>query len=535
MLWRRKPIHLHAIGKACQIGYGIAMVNRETMFGDIRFDPELGLLSKKGVPLAISQRAIGLLRALLSADGQPVSKELLSSAAWPGMIVEEGNLTVQIAALRKTLGVMPDGNDWIVTVPRVGYRLLRADTPERAQAEAVVLPSLAVLPFVNLSGDPEQDYFADGVVEDIITALSRFKSFAVIARNSSFAYKGKAVDVRQVANELGVRYVLEGSVRRVGSKLRISAKLVDGIHGGSLWAQHFDGVFEDIFDLQDLITESVAALVEPKIKRAEIERSRRARPDSLDAYDQYMRSLPDIYVNHPEANRRAVAALERVVALDPAFALGHAMLAQTYLQRVTMQFSATDAIDAEKAVTQARQALDLTRDDPLVLAYGGFVLLNMGLEYETGIELLRLAVNENPYSAEILSLAGIGSLLGGDLSEAESFLLRALRLDPNGLGTHWHLTGMAHICLAQGRYQEALDWAVKSHAINSGYDATHWMLIAANAYLGRMNEARKHMASLNRISPGVSLARIRLGQRAIDPHRIEVFIEGLRMAGLPES
>lgn len=273
-------------------------------FGNVEFDAELGLLSRDGTPLVVSQRAIALLRHLLEHAGHPVSKEALTAAAWPGMIVEDGNLTVQIAALRKALGPAPDGGDWIVTVPRVGYRLIRQHAVVEALAEATVMPSLAVLPFMNLSGDPEQDYFADGVVEDIITALSRFKSFAVIARNSSFAYKGKSVDVRQVASELGVRYVLEGSVRRVANKLRITAKLVDGSHGNSLWAQNFDGDAYDIFDFQDNITASVALLVEPHIQQAEIEHSRRARPQSMAVHDIYLRALQKLEteVEHDQAD-----------------------------------------------------------------------------------------------------------------------------------------------------------------------------------------------------------------------------------------
>ncbi len=515
--------------------YIVPMGASAVSFGHITFDTELGLLSRDGVRLAVSHRAIALLRSLIEHRGQPVSKAALSEAAWPGQIVEEGNLTVQMAALRKTLGPMPDGNDWIVTVPRVGYRLLQQATPLPVRAAIAILPSLAVLPFENLSGDPEEDYFADGVVEDIITALSRFKSFAVIARNSSFVYKGRAVNVRQVATELGVRYVLEGSVRRAGPKLRISAQLVDGETGAHLWAQNFDGAVEDIFDMQDRITESVVALVEPKIQRAEIERSRRERPESLDAYDLYLRALPDVFVSRPEANARAIALLERVVGLDPYFAPGLAMAAEAYLLRVVMQFDGADESDAVRAIVLARAALALTREDPTVVAYCGFVLLHIAREYETGLALVRMAASENPNSAGILTTAGVGSLIAGDLAEAAEYLQRALRLEPNGFGTHWQLTGMAHIRIAQGQYEDALDWAMRSQAINASYDATHWMLIAANAYLGRMHEAQKYLAALEKISPGINLSRIRRGQNSLDPHRIDVLIEGLRQAGLPEE
>ncbi len=455
-------------------------------------------------------------------------------AAWPGTVVEEGNLTVQIAALRKALGQDSDGRDWIVTVPRVGYRLIvpQSTGPEVSDSPK---PALAVLPFVNLSGDPTQDYFADGVVEDIITALSRFKSFAVIARNSSFTYKGLSVDVRQVGHDLGVRYVLEGSVRQTGARLRISAQLVECENGQHIWAEHFDGSSQDVFDFQDRITENVAALVEPNILRAEIERARRSRPESLDAYDLYLRALPDVFGARPEANLRAIAVLERAIGLDPEFAQAKAYAAHAYLLRIVFQFDGTGPDDIKRAVELARAALDLTRDDATVLGYGGFVLLQIAHEYESGLAVLRRALRENPNNSEVLNLAGIGELMGGDLTLAEQCLERALRLDPNGFGTHWQMTGMAHIRMAEGRYDEALDWAKRSQAINPHYDATHWMLIAANAHLGRLDEAHGHIAGLLAISPNASLTRIRQGQHPRDPHRIEVLIDGMRLAGLAET
>ena len=250
-------------------------------FGPFVLDRGAQALLSGGRPVALGQRGYALLDALARADGN-LSKTALMDAAWPGTIVEEGNLTVQIAALRKALGTRPDGSEWIVTVPRVGYRLVRSGEASHPDAG---IPAMIVLPFHNLGGDPEQDYFADGIVDDLITALSRFTSFAVMGRSASFALKGRAADVPQLAAELGVRYVLEGSVRRARDRLRITAQLADGTSGAPLWAQQFDGTTEDVFEFQDRIVESIVGIVEPRIQRSAT--WSRAASDSPPSYDGY--------------------------------------------------------------------------------------------------------------------------------------------------------------------------------------------------------------------------------------------------------
>ena len=502
-------------------------------FGPFVLDPPRRTLTRSGVTTDLGQRACELLAALLEARGEPVTKASLMDRVWPGIAVEEGNLTVQIAGLRKTLGPGPQGQDWIITVPRVGYRLILPPEPA-AEPEATSRPAIAVMPFTNLSGDVAQDYFADGVVDEIITALSKFKTFAVISRSSSFVYRGRPVDVRQAAQELGVRYVLEGSVRRAGDRLRIGTRLIEATDLRTVWAEQFDGPVADVFEFQDRITENVVALVEPNILRAEIDRARRTRPDSLDAYDLYLQALPDVFVSRPEANSRAINLLERAIALDPGFAQAIAFAAQAYLLRVAMQFDGSENADAVRAVELARAALDLTHDDAVVIAYGGFVLLQIGREYDSGLAVVRRALRENPNNIDVMNLAGIGELMCGDLTVAAQCLERALRLDPNGFGTHWQMTAMAHVRIAGGHFAEALDWAMRSQAVNPHYDATHWMLIAANAHLGRMEEAQRYVAALLTISPKASLTRIRQGQHPRDPQRIDVLIDGMRLAGLTE-
>jgi TolB-like protein len=243
-------------------------------FGPFRLDGEAAILFRRGEPVALGPRAVGLLRVLVERRGVPVSKDTLMETAWTGLAVEESNLPVQIAALRRVLGEVPGGDRWIETLPRRGYRFVG---PVDASDEKVVSspppspdkPSLAVLPFNNLSGDPEQEYFADGMVEEIITALSRIRWLFVIARNSTFAYKGQNIDVTRVGRELGVRYVLEGSVRKSGNRVRITAQLIDAGTGAHLWADHFDGPLEDLFDLQDKVASSVAGVIEPALQEVD--------------------------------------------------------------------------------------------------------------------------------------------------------------------------------------------------------------------------------------------------------------------------
>lgn len=505
-------------------------------FGPFLLDRGAQTLLSGGKPVALGQRAFALLDALAGSDG-PVEKAALIEAAWPGTIVEDGNLTVQIAALRKALGSRPDGQEWIVTVPRVGYRLLRgrALTTEPVDAEQPVrMPSIAVLPFQNMSGYVEQDYFADGVVEDIITALSRFRTFAVTSRNSSFAYKGRALDVRQIGRELGARYVLEGSVRRAGKRLRITAQLIDSASGSHLWAENFDGVVDDVFDVQDTITQGVAAIVEPMLKRAEIERARSKPPSDLDAYDLYLQALSIALVPDAVSNARTVELIERSLAIDPDFAPAMAVAATAYLARFDRQLPGVTEADRLRGVGHARAALAAAGNDANVRAVAGLALMTLAHEFDTGIIALRQAVAENPNNINLLGYAGIGALHAGTLEEAETWLLRAMSFNTRDLGEHWNLGGMAHIRMVQGRFEEALDWATRSHAVNSQNHSVHWMLAAANAYLGRMDEAVRWREALQRLHPGVTLSRIQRGQLLRDPRRIEVIVEGLRLAGLPE-
>ena len=271
------------------------MTGDEVRFGRFRFDLGRRELSRDEAPLRLGGRALDILHLLASAKGDTVSKDELLARVWPGVVVEENNLQVQVSALRKALQEEATGQSYVVTVPGRGYRLIGLIDSSHQEPALPDKPSIAVLPFQNMSDDPGQDYFADGMVEDIITALCHIRWLFVIARNSSFTYKGRAVDMKQVGRELGVRYVLEGGVRKLAQRVRITAQLIDVSTGAHLWADHFDGGVEDIFDLQDQVAASVVGAISPKLEQAEIERAARKPTESLDAYDYFLRGMANVH------------------------------------------------------------------------------------------------------------------------------------------------------------------------------------------------------------------------------------------------
>jgi adenylate cyclase len=396
-------------------------------------------------------------------------------------------------------------------------------------------PSVAVLPFDNMGGDSEQEYFADGVVEDIITALSRFRDFAVVARNSSFVYKGRAVDVRQVGRELGVRYVLEGSVRRSRDRLRITAQLVDAMTGAHLWADKFDGKLDDVFEFQDQITLKVASVAEPTIRWAEIERSRRERPDSVEAYDLYLRALPMHLSQTRDANGEAIALLLRAIELEPNNPTFLVYAGNAMLHRSTMGWAAAGTDDTALGIELVERALANARDDAVVLSLSSMMLIHNLHDYDRGLVLTQRAVESNPNNLTVMIFAGITHLHLGSIDGAIAFSEHAIRLSPSLDGAHWPLTAISHAQMIKGGYEEALVWAKRSISANPSFVCSYWMLVAANAHLGRMDEARRHLATLRRLSPGVTIAQVWAAQPQKDPSRVAAILDGLRLAGVAEA
>ena len=380
------------------------MSGQQLVFGPFELDAQAGSLLRQGEPVAISYRAVRLLIALLERPGEVLSKSDLIEAAWEGAAVEEGNLAVQISALRKLwdnhLAAKTGSRRfpvWAIAsqVPLNARQLQPPIRRPRIQdTQADNRPSIAVLPFSNLSDDAAQDYFADGVVADIITGLSRIKWLLVIARNSSFIYKGKSVDVRQVGTELGVRYLLEGGVRKAGNRLRINAELLDTATGAHLWAERFDGDIMDVFKLQDDITEKVVAVVEPSVQKSEIERSRRKHPESLDAYDLYLRAVPYTASQMPADARVAMQYLESALRIDPDYAAAHALL--SWCHEWCFARGGLGEADKLAAIQHARAALVSSTDDATALAIAGFVTTMLSKDHAAGLTATERALQQNP-------------------------------------------------------------------------------------------------------------------------------------------
>jgi TolB-like protein/class 3 adenylate cyclase len=388
-------------------------------------------------------------------------------------------------------------------------------------------PSIAVLPFENMSGDPEQVYFADGIVEEIITALSRNKQLFLIDRNSSFTFKGRAVDVKQVARELGVRYVLEGSVRKSGNRIRIAGQLIDAASGAHLWADRYDGALEDVFELQDQVAASVVGAIGPSLTQAEIERAKRKPTSSLDAYDYYLRAQAAHWQYTKEAMDQAVGLYEQAIALDPQFALAYALLAATLNQRRVWGWSTDPAADASRAIAYAKSALRLGRKDPLVLAQSAIVLTAIGYEVELAESLLEEAIRLNPNGMLGWLGGGWAKLYLGDHRTAIDYFHRALRLSPLAPSIFFAHGGLAFAHFFLGDYQEGLKCAGAASRHHPDYAGALRATMACHAMLGNIDAAQKLGRQVSLLSP-TARAPFRRNQ---DLAKLQ---EAFRLAGMPE-
>jgi TolB-like protein/class 3 adenylate cyclase len=406
-----------------------------------------------------------------------------------------------------------------------------------ASSQQLVLPdkpSIAVLPFENMSGDPEQEYFADGMVEDIITGLSRSKSLFVIARQSTFTYKGKAVDIKQVGRELGVRYVLEGSVRKSGNRVRITGQLIDAAAGTHLWADRFDSQLEDIFDLQDRVTGSVIGAISPQLERAEIARAQRKPTESLQAYDYYLRAAASLYRFTREETNEALKLTKIASDLDPEFALSYALGAQCYIQIKAFGWSTDAAEEIVETRRLARQAIELDKDDPSVLARAGFALAAVVGEVEEGAALLSRAIDLDPNQTTARYWRGWIHIYLGEVDAAIEQFQVALRLNPLDPRIFVVQTGLAWAHFFAGRNEDASTWAATAVRQQPNYLSGQRAMMACHAMSGRLEEAREVCARALQLDPTQRISGIKDRVRLSRAQDIERLAQAFRIAGMPE-
>ena len=392
-------------------------------------------------------------------------------------------------------------------------------------------PSLAVLPFANMSGDPEQEYFADGITEDIITALSRVRSFFVIARNSSFTYKGRALAAKQIGRELGVRYILEGSVRKAGARLRITGQLIDAETDAHVWADRYDGAAEDVFDLQDRITESVAAAIEPRLQLAEIERARRKRPENLSAYDRYLRALSHFYLSGRDELATTLRYLEETIRLDPDYAPPYALAAACYVHWIVEVWTDDPERDRAEGVRLARAAVERDRDDPTVLWMAGHALGYLAHDWDASIALLDRSLALNPNSASGYCFSAWGRCYIGDYETAIRHFHIAMRLSPVDRTIFLFYSGLALALCLSGQHEEAIAWAQKAIQEEPSWTTSYRVRASSLAQLGRLEEAKAAMRRQLELQPNYTIA---ITARVYRPSpAVERYLEGLRLAGGP--
>jgi adenylate cyclase len=392
-------------------------------------------------------------------------------------------------------------------------------------------PSIAVLPFENISGDPEQEYFADGMVEEIITALSRFKWLFVIARNSSFTFKGKAVDVKEVGRRLGVRYVLEGSVRKASGKVRITGQLIDAVTGAHIWADRFERDLTDVFALQDEVTVAVVSAIQPKLLQTEIAMAERRRSENLTAYDLFLRVMPQVYLTTREGLAEAIRLARRALELDPRFGLVTALAGLCHMNKVLWGYSTNPQYDRKEAVRLLRLALSVDDGDPDTLARAGLISAFIVGDCEGAIELADRAVALNPNSYAAWVCRGWVYRVAGLQEEAVRSFERGMRMSPVDPQLHQSFAGMGLAFIELGRFDEAIVAGKKAQRQNPSFSLAYRCLAAAFAHLGRDAEAREAAARLLQLDPAFTIsAWIARGGQS----NAKLLIEGLRKAGLPE-
>ncbi|MDU6325067.1 winged helix-turn-helix domain-containing tetratricopeptide repeat protein [Bradyrhizobium sp.] len=523
------------------------------LFEDFCLDAERRELTRGSQLVAVGPKVFDLLLYLVRNRDQVVTRDDLLAAVWDGRIVSESTLTSHVNAVRRAVGDSGKEQRLIRTISRKGLRFIgevRQDEVGASAADAARshssagdqqptlslpdAPSVAVLPFRNLSGDPGQEYFADGIVEDIITALSRIGWLFVIARNSSFTYKGRTVNEQQVGRELGVRYVVEGSVRRSANRVRITGQLVDATTGTHVWADKFEETIGDLFELQDQIATSIVGVIASQLERAEIERARRKPTGNLSAYDHYLRAMPHLYRGTREAIDEALPLFEKALSLDPDFASAHAMAAWCYCLRKINGWMTDQSREYAEGIRLARSAIELGRDDAVALTRAGHTLAHLAGDLEGAVALLDRALLLNPNLAAAWFLGGFLRVLCGNSESAVEFFSRAMRFSPLDPEMFRMQAGMAMAHLFAERFDLAVDWAERSFRQMPSSGFVVLIIITSHALTGRMPRAKDAAAHLLKLHPTFRISKLEDWIPIQRPEHRATFKKGLRLTGLPD-
>jgi TolB-like protein/tetratricopeptide (TPR) repeat protein len=516
------------------------MSGHDISFGRFSLNLRSRVLSRDGTRIPLGNRALDILCALAAAKGEVVTKDQLMEKVWLGRVVEENNIHVHVAALRKALDQERDAQSHVVTVPGRGYRLVdvqaATDRTEVQDFEALAVqgkPSIAVLPFQNMSDDAEQQHFADGIVEEITTGLAHIRWISVVARNSSFAYGGRTIDVRQIGRELGAHYVLEGSVRKAGHRVRITAQLVDAVSGAHVWADRFDGGLDDVFALQDQITASVVGAIEPNMVRAEIER--RQHKPATNTWDYLAKGTANLQRHTRETNGEALGLFRRAMELDANLALPFALASQCYTWAKSFGWLTNPPSELAEGAILARRALELGRDDAGCLCAGGFGVAYLASDLDVGRAAIDRALVLNPNFAAASAMSGWIRIYLGEPQPALAHVERAIQLSPSNTAMFaWQSAG-AYALFSSGRYDEALSWAQNALREHPGYLPAARMRVAAAALAGRSAEQPEFsVARLLALEPGLRTSNLSDQIPYRRPEDLARLADALRKAGLPE-
>jgi TolB-like protein/Tfp pilus assembly protein PilF len=531
-------------------------------FENYSLDPGRRELRRGTEVVDVEPQVFDLLHYLIDNRERVVGKDDIIAAIWSGRTVSESALTSRLTAVRRAIGDTAKEQRLIRTFSRRGHRFVARVSEGPAASLAPVAghavigstnlvesagddarptlklpdrPSIAVMPFQNLSGDSEQDYFTDGVVEEIITALSRMRWLFVIARNSSFSYKGRTVDVTRVARELGVRYVLEGSVRKAANRMRITTQLIDTSRGVHLWADRFDGSLEEVFELQDRATSSVIGAIAPKLEQAEIERAKRKPTESLDAYDHYLRGMACVYRWSKQDIDAALRLFYQAIELDPDFASAYGVAAWCYFWRKANGWMSDAAQAAAETTRLAGRAADLGKEDAVALAFSGLALAYVAGEVDASMAMVDRALLLNPNLAAAWNTSGLLRATVGDPDTGLEHMARAMRLNPLDPLMFMTLTWSAWAHFVAGRYDQG--WHLAERASREHPYFVNALRVAAscNALAGRVAEARRCIARALQLDPGMRISNLKdRVASSFPPAHFGRFVEGLRRAGMPE-